>query len=126
MKSYDYFSAKELRCKCGKCDGGEMDAAFMERLIFIREAIGVPLKLSSGFRCAEYNNAISHTGRTGPHTTGKAVDIRISGKQAHELVRIATQVGMTGIGIAQKGEHKYRFIHIDTLEGDTRPWVWSY
>jgi len=126
MKDYDHFSAKELRCKCGGCDGGEMDAGFMERLVFIREQTGIPMILSSAYRCPEYNNQVSHTGRDGPHTTGRAVDVRISGRDAHKILRMAMAVGMTGIGIAQKGEHKYRFLHIDDLEGDTRPWIWSY
>ena len=31
-----------------------------------------------------------------------------------------------GIGISQKGKHKSRFIHLDTIDSDNRPWVWSY
>jgi len=31
-----------------------------------------------------------------------------------------------GVGISQKGKHKSRFIHLDTIDSDNRPWIWSY
>jgi hypothetical protein len=36
---------------------------------------------------------------------------------------IAMEAGFTGIGVQQKGTG--RFLHLDTLEGDLRPTVWS-
>jgi hypothetical protein len=36
---------------------------------------------------------------------------------------------MTGIGVAQRGPHDKRFIHLDDLknsEQNPRPWIWSY
>jgi len=127
MKGYDHFPATELRCPCGQCDGGRMNEEFMQKLVFIRELTGIPMALNSGYRCPAHNAAMSHTGTTGPHTTGRAVDVRISRKDAYKVLKIAMQAGMTGVGIQQKGEG--RFIHFDDLLGEdwpTRPWVWSY
>jgi zinc D-Ala-D-Ala carboxypeptidase len=39
-------------------------------------------------------------------------------------LRLAFKLGFTGIGVQQKGSG--RFIHLDTMEGGTRPTVWSY
>lgn len=123
MKDYPHFSRHELRCKCG-CDG-DMDDTFMAIMERIRADIG-PLKVSSAYRCPDYNEKVSHTGRAGPHTTGRAIDILISGEKAFHLIDSALEYGMTGIGISQKGPHASRFVHLDNLEGETRPWVWSY
>ena len=120
-----HFSRSELQCHCG-CGRCEMDAAFMVRLEQLRVAFGNPMHLSSAYRCPEYNARISHTGSHGPHTTGRAVDVLVSGEDAYRLVQLALELGFTGIGINQKGPREKRFIHLDDLDGPTRPWVWSY
>ena len=119
-----YFSHDELKCPhCGK---NGMQQEFIDKLDELRERIGMPMVLSSAYRCPEYNAQISSTGMTGPHTTGRAVDVLIYGKNAHMLVKTAMGMGFTGIGISQKGPHESRFIHLDDLVLKTRPWVWSY
>jgi len=123
MKDYTYFKASELACKCGECDGGEMDEAFMEKLISIRAMLGEAVTLTSAYRCKAYDKSI---GGKGAHSTGKAVDIACSGNKAHSIIGFASFKGMTGIGVKQHGEHNSRFIHIDDTEGATRPWLWSY
>jgi len=120
-----HFSRAELQCHCG-CGQCRMDTIFMTRLEQLRVAFGKPMRLSSAYRCPDYNERISKTGRTGPHTTGRAVDVLVSGEDAYRLVQLALEHGFTGIGISQKGAHENRFIHLDDMEGKTRPWVWSY
>ena len=83
------------------------------------------MSLSSAYRCPDHNDAVSSTGRNGPHTIG-AADVKVSGAKAKELLMAACDAGATGIGVSQKGPHAARFIHIDRLEGDSRPWIWSY
>ncbi|MEO5364676.1 MAG: D-Ala-D-Ala carboxypeptidase family metallohydrolase [Magnetococcus sp. DMHC-8] len=107
-----------------------MEDSFMTELEKLRTAFGQPMVVTSGFRCPNYNMQASHTGPCGPHTTGKAVDIQISGADAHRLLTLALQQGcFTGIGISQAGPHNTRFIHLDTIEpgpGRPRPTVWTY
>jgi len=100
-----------------------MDDGFMEKLISIRSILGEAITLTSAYRCKAYDKSI---GGKGAHSTGKAVDIACSGKQAHSILALACIKGMTGIGVSQKGDHAKRFLHIDDTEGATRPWVWSY
>ena len=121
-----HFSRAELACRCG-C--GMLPAKdFIEKLEAIRVVYEKPMKVNSAARCPEHNAKVSGTGRTGPHTTGRAIDIGVSGNDAHELLRIAMRVGyFTGIGVNQKGNA--RFIHLDDLPnapGQPRPWCWSY
>ena len=74
-----------------------------------------PLRVSSGFRCEDHNEMVSTTGRTGPHTKARATDVLISGERAMVLFEKARQIGFSGIGLSQKGNHAHRFVHLDTL-----------
>ena len=89
----------------------------------IRHEVGGPMVVSSGARCEIYDH---HVGGKGPHTTGKAGDFKCSGKLAHRILSVALRHGMNGIGVSQKGSHDIRFIHLDMVESEGRPWVWSY
>ena len=125
---WPHFSRKELECHCG-CGQAEMDYEFLDRLESLRTAFGKPMLVTSGFRCPTYNAQVSGTGFTGPHVTGKAVDIAISGEDAHTLLAFAVHHQFQGLGISQKGPHNKRFIHLDLIEngpGRPRPRVWSY
>lgn len=121
------FSYAELKCKCG-CEGNEMKPEFLNKLQAIRDEFQKPIRINSGFRCSNHDANVSSSkiAGKGPHTTGHAVDVGISGADALHLVELAVKNGMTGIGIKQKG--KGRFIHVDDLTEDAgpRPWIWSY
>jgi zinc D-Ala-D-Ala carboxypeptidase len=120
---WPHFSPEEMACKC--CGCVKIDSEFMDRLEVIRERMAVPLPVNSGYRCPAHNSAVSSTGEDGPHTTGSAADIAISGRDAFDLIGWAYELGFTGIGVRQHGDHSGRFIHVDLL-GDGRPTVWSY
>lgn len=104
-----------------------MKVAFLARLQEIREEYGKPMRVNSGYRCPVHDAAL---GGKGPHQTGRAVDIGISGSEALILVELAREYGMTGIGVKQSGQpHASRFLHLDDLEDGVsgpRPWIWSY
>ena len=121
----EYFKFSELKCKCG-CNQAKMDRAFLDSLNVLREAYGKPVIITSGYRCPKHNSNVSTTGPNGPHTTGMAVDVKCSGTDAYNLVMHAMRLGFTGIGVRQNGPHENRFIHLDMLEGNVRPWVWTY
>ena len=102
---------------------------FMDKLQSLRDFLGFALPVTSGYRTPDHNMAVSSSGRAGPHTTGRAIDIKIFGTDAFELIEIAVTSGFTGIGVKQCGPRTRRFIHLDDLPKATRcprPWVWSY
>ena len=119
-----HFSEGEMACS--HCGMHPMDEGFMKHLNELRNKVGFPLVISSGYRCPEYNAKVSFTGTNGPHTTGMAADIAISGEKAFMVAKAAFQLGFKGIGIAQKGVK--RFIHVDDVVSPEhpRPRVWSY
>jgi len=99
----------------------------MQRLDRLRERLAFPFLISSAYRCADRNEIVSTTGRDGPHTTGRAVDIFVMGESAYLVNKFAPHFGFTGIGMKQHG--KDRFYHLDDLEATEtrpRPWIWSY
>lgn len=101
-----------------------MDPLFLSKLQAIRSEMGIPMRVTSGYRCPDHNDRVSSSGRDGPHTTGKAADIGCDGRDAYRLLAAALKYRMQGIGINQKGDG--RFLHFDTLAAPHRPRVWSY
>ncbi len=101
----------------------------------LRVEFGVPMIISSGYRCPAHNQAVSSTGADGPHTifaeANITVDVKEFGTDAYELIEIAIAFGFTGIGLNQKGPFAERFIHLDRLDSNlaaarARPNVWTY
>ena len=109
MIENEYFSIEELKCK--GTDECQMDDGFLEKLIKIREDLGRPMIITSGYRHPAHNSAIGGV-KDSPHV----------------IIYLAIKHGMTGIGVSQRGAHERRFIHLDDMSSDThpRPWVWSY
>lgn len=101
-----------------------MHPDFLDDLQALRTAFGAAMPVTSGYRCPEHNAKISKTGPTGPHTTGRAVDIGLGGASALVLVKLALEHGFTGLGVNQKGVG--RFIHLDKIIDGPRPNIWSY
>ena len=121
----EHFKAGEFACR--HCDANLIQPGLVFKLDELREAFGKPMTVTSGYRCPEHNQAVSTTGPTGPHTTGLACDIGVSGRDAVVVLRLALQAGFTGIGVQQKGGG--RFIHLDLIPDSfsaKRPWIWSY
>ena len=124
--TWRHFSLAEFACK--HCGENKTDPSFIDKLDALRQSCGFALPVTSGYRCPEHNSKVSSTGLTGPHTTGRAVDLGVRGHQALTLVQLALARGVfTGIGLNQKGAG--RFVHLDDLPnatGQPRPTCWTY
>lgn len=106
-----------------------MSEVSMQKFVAIRRMTGVPMPITSGYRCPKHNNDVSKSGTNGPHTTGQAIDIGVSGDDALKIMNMAQVYGISGVGVKQKGSYKKRFIHLDDLPaapGQPRPHIWSY
>lgn len=118
---------EELECPC--CGQVRMDNEFMGKVVRLRKASRIPMPVTSGYRCPQYNATISDTGLDGPHTTGRAIDINLYGEILWRFMNYLNHAGITGIGLHQTGPYHGRFIHIDDLENKAdrrRPWLWTY
>ena len=119
--NYPNFTEAEFTCShTGKC---EMQASFMEKLQALRTAHGKAMTVTSGYR-HETHPVEAEKDRPGIHTMGLAVDIACGGSDAYNIMRLAFELGFTGIGVAQSGRN--RFLHLDTYTKPPRSNVWSY
>lgn len=115
------FKADEFNCShCGK---NEMKPEFVSKLQALRTAYGKPMRITSGFRCAQHPIEAKKI-KPGAHASGCACDIAVDGQEGYQLLKLAFQFGFTGIGVNQKTSG--RFIHLDTLAEPPRPNLWSY
>jgi len=120
------FAFAEMACReTGEC---LLDEALMDALQRVRAICG-PMTVTSGYRSPRHSEEVAKGRSGGPHTLGKAADIRCAGTQAFEILHTALDEGFTGIGIDQRGED--RFLHLDVITHlddfpATRPTIWSY
>ena len=82
-----YFTRAEFRCPCGRCGGFPAEPA--EKLVRladqVREHFGAPALPSSGVRCPEHNKEVGGVWNS-RHLAGKALDFRIDGKSAAQVL----------------------------------------
>lgn len=108
MKKWKYFKIEEFACR--HCGENHVDEASVDKLDLMREEAGFPFHINSGYRCPDHNEAVSKTGRFGPHTTGKAFDIAAMDSWTRlRIMELALAQGARRVGLA-KG-----FVHVDFL-----------
>ena len=84
-----YFRKEEFACKCGGkyCNGypAEVDATLLTVADRVREHFGKAIHVSSGVRCKQHNANVG--GVSGSrHQTGKAMDFRVIGCTARQVL----------------------------------------
>ena len=125
--TWEHFRYEDFVCQCG-CGNSEMDETIIAELDAMRDILGFPIIVSSGYRCHAHPIEVKKSGGPGPHNTGLAADVALSHVRGYLFSELAFQRGFfTGYGFSQKG--RVRFVHIDkcvAAEGRTRPHIWSY
>lgn len=132
-----HFNPEEFMCKCGSefglCDILVLDMDFIMELDEFRNDLGIPFRVTSGYRCGFHPIEVKKI-HPGPHRTGKAVDIAVVGASTYQILyglgmHNAHGHPFMGIGLNQKGDHDERFLHLDMCEAKPwrpRPHVWTY
>ena len=84
-----YLSREEFRCQCGGkyCNGypAEPSEKLVKLADRVRANFGKPLHRSSGLRCKTWNSLQGGVSNS-RHMSGKALDFRIEGKSASEVL----------------------------------------
>lgn len=82
-----HFSRSEFRCRddhgkpCPYCGGkADVDPRLVELLEEIREFTGIPMTITSGYRCARRNAEVGGEPNSA-HLTGEAADFWVSGNR---------------------------------------------
>ncbi len=119
-KDYKYFKLEEFKCKCGNCNGGEMNHTLIALIDRAREIAGIPFKINSGFRCNESNTASGGVNNSS-HLKGLAVDIKVTDSRSRYLtIRALSLVGLSRFGIGED------FIHVDLDTSKSQKVTWLY
>lgn len=117
MKIGKYFDDYEFSCRCDRhgvdADGHKIldhiiDKRLVDVLDRIRERLGVPITVNSGYRCPEHNAEVGGVPDS-QHVLGTAADITYDGVDVDYLAEIAEECGADGIG---KYYHQ-DFVHVD-------------
>lgn len=103
------FSQQELCCSC--CGELKMTDTMINVLQGMRDLYARPLFVSSGYRC-KLHPVESMKAIGGEHTFGMAVDIICHGALTLELIRHAQSLGVTRLGLNQKGRASSQFMHV--------------
>lgn len=115
------FTRDEFECQCGKCTAQMIDTELVDKLQRIRDVLGVPLKITSGYRCIPHNAAVK--GSSGSkHRYGMAADWRTANRSINPVALgiLAQAVGFGGIGIYWHS--RGTFVHADT-RGTKATWL---
>jgi len=120
-----HFSLHEFHCRCNDrgCHQTLIHPRLVDVLQTLRESLGRPLPLTSGFRCKTYNRVVGGRIRS-QHTRGMAADIACASlAQVEELAAAAQKLPAVG-GL---GKYPARlFVHIDVRprNHNTTPEMW--
>lgn len=115
-----YFSARHGNNRVTGSAAQHMSADFIRKLDAIREEVGFPLIINSGYRSQQWN---SHVGgsTTSSHMKGVAVDIRvINDMQRHAIVKAALKHGVNRFGWGRT------YVHLDIDRQKSPNIVWGY
>jgi uncharacterized protein YcbK (DUF882 family) len=116
-----HFTAKEFTCSCGVCKLQRIDEQLLAKLEAVREELGAPITVTSGFRCALRQSQLTKQGLEtakglSTHELGQAADIRAP--DISKLLEICEKQ-FKAIGVAKT------FLHVDLRSDTTRRWYYK-
>lgn len=108
-----HFTPGEMVCR--HCQREEMSLAFMGRLDAARMLFGRPIRVTSGFRCADHNTSVGGS-PTSSHLTGCAVDLWDKQDPVYraELVEALWDAGFRQIEVSRDG-------HVHVMDDSRKP-----
>ncbi len=110
-----YFTLQEFKCHhCGELPPGGMSPVLLQKLDDLREMLGNPIIVTSGYRCPTHNENVGGVSNS-QHVLGRAADIYSPGIPASYLADLAVKIGFDGIG-------RYAtFVHVDVRDDGNSP-----
>jgi len=115
------FTKAELNCKCGCKTPANIEAnlaRLADELEKLRHLIGLPIQVSSGYRCPEWNRLCGGAPES-QHQYGLAADVWVRGRTPGQIKKAAefiTAFRLGGIGL-------YRgWVHVDIRSGGPARW----
>jgi len=111
-----YFSSVDFACK--HCKITRIDDDLLEKLERVRQSLGFPLVITSGYRCSKHNKDVGGSERSS-HLEGYAVDVKLpDGAMKLMFITQAIKVGFKRIGVYSKHVH----VDVDPRKPATLYW----
>ena len=116
-----HFRVREFHSKHDPSDLVKVDERLLTLLENIRNHVGKPVHLNSGYRSPEYNATLKNASPRSQHCNGKAADIWVEGVTPKQIADIAECYlgSFGGIGIYKT------FTHVDVRTSCAR-WKGAY
>ena len=108
-----YFTRGECACKCGRyCNGfpAEPEEKLVRIADDVRQHFGAAAIVTSGVRCEKHNANVGGVSNS-RHLSGKAMDFRITGRSAVEVLSYVNQLPDIRYAYAIDSDH----LHMDIL-----------
>ncbi len=126
MKLTNNFSKSEFDCSCG-CDMPKDVLNNVQKvanqLQMLRNVVGIPIKINSGYRCPDYNDNVVKGAKNSQHKLGKASDITIKDMTPDDVAHLIEQMIDSG-DMLQGGLGRYNtFTHYDIRKTKAR---WNF
>lgn len=111
------FTREEFACPC--CGRSAIDELLVRRLQDLRDLLGTPIHINSGFRCVEHNRMVGGAEHS-LHLAGMAADLsffHVPLWVAYEAVKQVVPWGTPACGCGGLGLYPDRwFIHLDVAK----------
>ena len=124
MKLSKNFSLSEFECNDGSETPKEVVVNLQllaEQLQILRDFIGKPITINSGYRSPHYNDVVIKGAKRSQHKLGTAADIRVEGVSPREIHGIISELIKDG-RMKEGGLGKYSsFTHYD-IRGTKARW----
>ncbi len=115
-----HFDSNEFDSPDVPGSGLKMNIDFVAKLDTIREKVGLPLSISSGFRTPEHNAKVGSVDSSA-HETGHAADIlTLTSTLRFKVLQAAMFLGINRIGVGNT------FVHLDDSDHHAQNVVWTY
>lgn len=116
------FSRSEFACKGIHCceHSSPINEGLVTLLQLVRNTVGGPLHVNSGYRCNKHNRQTTGASSTSQHCLGKAADIQCpKGWKYRDFYNLCSEVFEAG-GV---GAYTENFVHVDVRGNRAR---WAY
>lgn len=119
----EHFSTIEFDCSCSECSYTFIDEELIDLLQKMRDILGCPITVTSGYRCehkqTELQAAGFETAKKSSHKDGRAADLWTGKHSGEELEKVARDVGFMAVGVGET------FAHVDTRKDKVRRWTYG-
>lgn len=125
MSRFKYFELSEFDSPDMRGSGRHIDPVLVDKLDFIREECGFPIKVNSGVRSIAHNFEVGGS-ETSEHLVqvdglAHAVDVSCkSSSQRYKMIIAAIKYGIRRIGIGDT------FLHFGNSQGHDQDVIWTY